>query len=106
GGSWCIVIKYDFQDGNTSRHFYDFLSTYNASEHTVGGNECTNHVCGGAPTTYPIPPDSSLSYQLPGVFTVYNGAITNVSTYTTINGSTIDKQLTITGTTDPGSSAK
>jgi len=50
--------------------------------------------------------DPALSYQLPGAFTVYNGTITNVSAYTTLSGSTIDKQLTITGVTDPGSSAK
>jgi len=106
GGSWCIVIKYDFQDGNTSRHFYDFLDTYNASEQSVVGQECTNHICSGAPTTFPVPMDPALSYQLPGAFTVYNGTITNVSTYTTLSGSTIDKQLTITGVTDPGGSAK
>src|SRR5262249_2855082 len=52
------------------------------------------------------PLDGSLSYQLPGNFTVYNGAITNVSTYSVISGSTIDKQLTISGVTASGGGAK
>jgi hypothetical protein len=34
GSSWCLVLRYDFKDGNTSLHFYDFLGTYNASEQT------------------------------------------------------------------------
>ena len=43
---------------------------------------------------------------MPGNFTVYNGAITNVSAYTTINGSTIYKQLIITGVTASGGGAR
>ena len=91
GASWCVVLQYDFKDGNTARHFYDFLDTYNASEPTVVGQECTNHTCSGTPTTFPIPTDTNLTYQLPSVFTVYNGTITNVSGYSTVNGSVIDK---------------
>src|SRR4030095_15275458 len=74
GTPWCVVLLYDFKDGNTSRHFYDFLDTYNASEPTVLGHECDSFNCSGTPTTFPIPTDSSLSYQLPGNFTVHNGA--------------------------------
>ncbi len=106
GASWCVVLRYDFKDGNTSRHFYDFLGTYNASERTVNGQACNNFNCSEPPTTFPIPTDSSLSYQLPGNFTVYNGAITNVSAYTTVNGSTVAKQLIITGVTTAGGGAK
>jgi len=65
GASWCVVLRYDFKDGNTSRHFYDFLGTYNASERTVNGQACNNFNCSEPPTTFPIPTDSSLSYQLP-----------------------------------------
>jgi uncharacterized repeat protein (TIGR01451 family) len=101
GSTWCIVLRYDFKDANTSRHFYDFLGTYNASEPTVNGQECTGFNCSGSPTTFPIPVDPSLSYQLPGNFTVFGGIITNVSSYTTVTGSTVDKQLTISGITSP-----
>jgi uncharacterized repeat protein (TIGR01451 family) len=106
GASWCVVLRFDFKDGNTSRHFYDFLSTYNSSESTVAGQECANFNCSGVPTMFPIPTDTSLPYQLPGNFTVYNGAITNVSAYSTISGSTVEKQLTISGTTASGGGAK
>jgi uncharacterized repeat protein (TIGR01451 family) len=106
GVSWCVVLRYDFKDGNTSRHFYDFLSTYNSSEPTVNGQACNNLNCSGVPTTFPIPADATLSYQLPGNFTVYNGAITNVSTYTTVTGSTVEKQLIISGVTASGGGAK
>src|SRR5437899_3954896 len=79
GGSWSINLLYDFKDANTADHFWDFLTTYSASEQTVLGSECAGHVCSGSPTTFPIPADPGLSYQIPGVFTVYNGTITNVS---------------------------
>jgi uncharacterized repeat protein (TIGR01451 family) len=106
GASWCVVLRYDFVDGNTPRHFYDFLDTYNASEPTVNGHECDTFNCSGSPTTFPIPADSSLSYQLPGYFTVFNGAITNVSTYSVISGSTIQKQLILSGVAASGGGAK
>jgi uncharacterized repeat protein (TIGR01451 family) len=106
GVPWCVVLRYDFKDGNTSRHFYDFLGTYNASEPTVNGRVLEGFNCSEAPTIFPIPADASLSYQLPGNFTVYNGAITDVSAYSVVNGSTICKQLTITGITTPTGGAK
>jgi uncharacterized repeat protein (TIGR01451 family) len=106
GASWCVVLRYDFKDANTSRHFYDFLASYNASEPTIMGQECVNFNCGGSPTTFPIPMDPTLSYQLPGNFTVFNGAITNVSTYSIVSGSTTEKQITISGTTASGGGAK
>src|SRR5207244_1279843 len=83
-----------------------FLTSYSASEPTVMGQECANFNCSGAPTTFPIPADTNLSYQLPGNFTVLNGAITNVSAYTTITGSSVEKQLTISGTVASGGGAK
>src|SRR5262249_26071666 len=54
-------------------------------------------------TTYPIPSDGSLSYQMPGVFTVENGTITSVSAYSTfVTGGVTEKVLTLTGTATPG----
>src|SRR5439155_15897666 len=38
-GTWSITIQYDFVD-NTGVHFFDFLTTYNASESTVTGQKC------------------------------------------------------------------
>ena len=55
GGSWCVVLQYAFKDGNTPRHFYDFLSTYNSSEPTVNGQACNSFNCSAPPTTFPIP---------------------------------------------------
>jgi len=106
GEPWCIVLRYNFKDGNTPRHFYDFLGTYNASEPTVNGHQLDGFNCSEPPTLFPIPADPSLAYQLPGNFTVYNGEITDVSAYSVVNGSTISKELTITGVTAPGTGAR
>jgi hypothetical protein len=104
--TWSLTIQYDFQETQNSKtnyHFFDFLTTYNASDcaaTAVTGHACDTYGCSTGPNTFPIPTDSSLpgGLQIPGSFTVYNGAVTNVSTYSTINGSTIAKQLTISGT--------
>jgi len=64
----------------------------------VNGNECMGSSCVGE-MSYAIPADASLSYQLPGVFTVLNGAITSVSGYSTdLAGGIIRKFITVTGT--------
>src|SRR5262249_767758 len=83
-------------------YYFDFLTTYNIGEATVNGNECAGYNCTGAPTTFPINPDSSLppGAQLPGVFTVYNGSITSMGSYSIIPGSHQQmKSVTMTGTT-------
>src|SRR5438093_9081565 len=67
----------------------------------VTTRECDNQICVGAPTTFPVPIDPGLpaGLQAPGNFTVYNGAITNVSVYTTNQiAGTIEKFVTISGT--------
>src|SRR5438477_9542558 len=46
GSSWSVTVQYDFEHNNGS-HLYDFLTTYNASECTVAGNECApSYNCG------------------------------------------------------------
>src|SRR5262249_8393480 len=67
--TWSVTIQYDFKDHNTSRHFVDFLTTYNYSEcgtAPVTGNECAGTTsegpqnCVTGPTTRAISTDSSL----------------------------------------------
>src|SRR5262245_7194300 len=67
----------------------------------VTTRECDGQTCVGAPTSFPIPSDPALppGVQIPGNFTVYNGAITNISSYTTtLNAGTVSKLVTISGT--------
>src|SRR4030095_4007080 len=85
-------------------HFIDFLSTYNfqiCPSTSVLGHACDDQLCTSGPTTFSIPMDTSLpvGIQDPGHFTVFNGAITNVSGYTTNTiAGTHHKYLTISGT--------
>jgi hypothetical protein len=78
GTSWSITLQFDFADNATGVHFVDFLTSYNAYEGSVNGHACDDGSC-TSKSTFPIPADGDLSYQLPGVFTVENGAITSVS---------------------------
>ena len=95
--AWALV------DVATGVHFCDFLTSYNAYEGSVSGHACMGDTCTGE-STFPIPADGSVSYQMPGVFTVENGTITSVSAYSTyLAGGTYRKQLTLTGTATPGS---
>jgi uncharacterized repeat protein (TIGR01451 family) len=102
GQTWSITLQYDFHDVSTGVHFVDFLTTYNAYAGSVNGNECMGNSCSGE-MTYAIPADASLSYQLPGVFTVLNGAISSVSAYSTdLSGGIIRKFITVSGTANSG----
>jgi uncharacterized repeat protein (TIGR01451 family) len=102
GSTWSITLQYDFVDLSSGVHFCDFLTSYNAYEGSVNGKACTGGACTGE-STFPIPADGDLSYQLPGVFTVENGTITSVSAYsTTPAGGGLQKRLTLTGTAKPG----
>jgi uncharacterized repeat protein (TIGR01451 family) len=102
GSTWSITLQYDFVDLSSGVHFCDFLTSYNAYEGSVNGKACAGGSCTGE-STFPIPADGDLSYQLPGVFTVENGTITSVSAYsTTPAGGGLQKRLTLTGTAKPG----
>ena len=102
GTSWSITLQYDFADNATGVHFVDFLTSYNAYEGSVNGHACDNGSC-TSKSTFPIPADGDLSYQLPGVFTVENGAITSVSAYSIDTGGPItEKAITLHGTATPG----
>jgi len=102
GHTWSITLQYDFNDVSSGAHFVDFLTSYNAYEGSVIGKECMGGSCVGE-MTYAIPADGSLSYQLPGVFTVLNGAISSVSAYSTdLSGGVIRKFITVSGTANSG----
>ena len=102
GSTWSITIEWDFADLSSGVHFCDFLTSYNAYEGSVNQKGCLGDTCTGE-TNFPIPADPSLSYQLPGLFTVENGTITSVSAYTSyVTGGATVKQLTLTGTATPG----
>ena len=102
GSTWSITLQYDFADQPTGVHFCDFLTSYNAYEPSVTGHASAGRAYFGE-TTFPIPADGSLAYQRPGVFTVENGTISSVSTYSTYStGGVIVKVLTLTGTAASG----
>src|SRR5262249_27291042 len=69
--TWTFTFQYDFVDNNSSRHFTDFLTTFNAPDcraTAVPSRECEGQTCVGPPTIFPIPADSSLpiGLQAPG----------------------------------------
>jgi len=102
GTTWSITLQYDFADNATGVHFCDFLTSYNAYDASVNGHVCDGGTCTGQ-SSFPVPTDPALAYQLAGVFTVENGAITSVSAYsTTISGGVTEKLVTLTGTATPG----
>ena len=98
GSTWSITLQYDFDDVSSGVHFCDFLTTYNAYEGSVNGHACMGNSCTGE-STFPIPADGDVAYQIPGVFTVENGTITSVSAYSTVlAGGSLSKLITLTGT--------
>ncbi len=109
GAGWCATLEYDFIDtsGGPTNGFIDSLATYDHTELGASGNGCSGYTCGAA-TTYPIPMDTNSNVpsgaQIPGNFTVFNGAITSVSGYTTIalGGGSSRKQITLHGVAASG----
>lgn len=102
GSTWSITLQYDFVDVSSGVHFCDFLTTYNAYEGSVNGHQCMGNSCTGE-STFPIPADGDVSYQIPGVFTVENGTITSASAYSSVlAGGAIQKYITLTGTATSG----
>ncbi|HEY6193143.1 MAG TPA: Ig-like domain repeat protein, partial [Bacteroidota bacterium] len=101
-GAWSVTLQYDFQINSTGLHIFDFLSTANATESSENGHDCDPSGCINPPNLFPIPTDPALSYQIPGNFKVYNGAITSAGIYTTaLSGGMTSKLLTISGTASP-----
>ncbi|XOU94656.1 MAG: SdrD B-like domain-containing protein [Candidatus Kerfeldbacteria bacterium] len=92
-----ITIKWDTTKAD--KHAIDYLTTYNE---TVLTADPDIGIPGLTPTTYPIPndPQNSGITQIPGVFTLFGGTITNVGNYEYPDGSGFvgDKTAIITVT--------
>src|SRR5207244_3960162 len=90
----------------TTIRFYDFISTYNSTESTVNGHETDGTTATGGQSTFTIPADVALTYQIPGQFTVVNGTITGVSAYSAAalagGMARTVKRLTLSGTSTGG----
>ena len=81
--SHVVIIDWDTTQGG--KHATDYLTTYDRTVTTA--DPCLGVTgCPLLPTTFPIPLDPQVSgagvSQLPGVFTLYGGTITSVSSYT------------------------
>lgn len=113
GGSNTITIGYDTT--KSGKHAIDYLGTYDATE-TTGNNPCSG-VSGCSLATYDtetVPVDSNVTNgqdgifgtgdditQILGVFTLFGGTITGVSSYTLIGPYSGDSETQITVTFSP-----
>jgi len=102
-GSHTITIEWDTTQ--SGKHAIDYLTSYDRTE-SVGNNPCDGVVgCNLASfDTYPIPIDPNAVNQIAGVFTLFGGDITAVSSYT-LNGSyagNSSTSITITFTSTAG----
>jgi len=107
GSTNTLTISY----GTTKngKHAVDYLGTWDQSTLAPNGpggaDACVNVSPCSAPSTEPIPLDPTLTaanpgIQDPGVFTIFNGTITNVSAYTTVGtyATTSETSITLTYT--------
>jgi uncharacterized repeat protein (TIGR01451 family) len=105
-GSHTVTIEWDTT--KSGKHAIDYLTTYNRTVATanpcLGVSGCTFP---GSPTTFSIPKDPQVDNgsgspitQAPGVFTLFGGTITGVSSYSYPNGAGFvgDKSARITVT--------
>jgi uncharacterized membrane protein len=94
--SHTVTIEWDTTENG--KHAIDYLTTYNRTEATAA--PCSGVAsCGGA-TTFPIPVDPYVAAegvsQVPGVFTMYNATITDVSSYARTGSFAGNSQTSIT----------
>lgn len=92
GTTYSVTIQWQNLNSDPSgvKHSYDYITSFNATE--TNADPCNGGtLCSGAPSTFPIPPDPSLSAptacgtfagtQLAGVFSLFGGTITGVGGY-------------------------
>jgi len=95
GLSYSVTIGYDTTKGG--KHALDYLTSFDRTETLAEGNNPCSGVAGcslGTFTTFPIPVDPKVTAgfdqipangdditQIPGVFTLFGGTITGVSSY-------------------------
>lgn len=105
-----VTIGYDTTKGG--KHAIDYLTSFDRTETLAMGNNPCSGVAGcslGTFTTAPIPVDPHVTAgfdqipangdditQIPGVFTLFGGTITNVSAYTLTGSYAGDSHTTIT----------
>ena len=99
GTSYPLTFEWDTTKGG--KHALDYITTFDRT--VAGANPCfASEGCSGAATTFPIPGDTNVSgagvTQIPGVFTLFGGAISAVSPYTLSGSYAGDSSTRITVT--------
>ncbi len=112
------TVTLSWETTRDGKHAYDYLTSFDRTETLASGNNPCSDITGcslGTFTTFPIPADPKVSEghdeipgngddvtQVPGVFTLFGGTITNVSSYTTTGSFAGNSQtyITITFTAD------
>src|SRR6266568_4792119 len=103
-GARALEIVYDFQDSSSTRHFVDFVESFDRTVPRSTADPCAG-VTGrsGSPTTVGIPADSTIANQRAGVNSIWNASGLSLSGYsTTTSGGAITKHLTLSYTASAG----
>ena len=107
GVTYTIQLDYAFRGGPGSpQYFFDYLTTYNATEPATGPFSDITGFTSGNLTTVAVPNDPGAAFQTAGVFDLFNIDDTSVTfgSYTVdpVNANQEDRLLTITFTPDDG----
>jgi len=83
-GAHALEIVYDFQDSSSTRHFVDFVESFDRTVPRSTADPCAG-VTGrsGSPTTVGIPADSTIANQRAGVMSIWNASGLSLSGYST-----------------------
>ena len=106
-GTHTATIAFDSTKGG--KHAFDYLTSYNRTMNGLNppstANPCLGIATCAGPSTFPIPTDANVTGagvpQIPGVFSIFNGAISSISPYTFSSGTFAGdstEQLTLTFT--------
>jgi hypothetical protein len=103
-GAHALEIVYDFQDASSTRHFVDFLESFDRTVPRTTADPCAGVTgCGGSPTTVGIPADGTIANQHAGVMSIWNASGLSLRGYsTTTSGGVITKHLTLSYTASAG----
>jgi len=105
-GSHTVTIQWDTT--KSGKHAIDYLTTYTRT--VTSADACAGRTGCGSPSTFPIPVDPNVTgggvTPVAGNFTLYNGTISSVSSYSLTGSYSGDSSTSITITfTATGSSA-
>lgn len=103
-GAHALEIVYDFQDSTSTRHFVDFVESFDRTVPRSTADPCAGVTgCSGSPTTVGIPADATIANQRAGVMSIWNASGLSLSGYsTTTSGGAITKHLTLSYTASAG----